>query len=399
MRLKHACVDAGEYGFNVTPDEYRSEGTRLIRTSDLSDGSLASGGIYVEGPVDERHRLRPGDLLLSRSGTIGRAFEVPPAAAGSTFAGFLVRFRPSVETLPRYLFYATQAKGFQDQVASGAISSTIQNFNADRYANVDIPRPSLAEQRRIADFLDDQVSRIDETVRVRQLEIAQLPELFIAAAGELLRPYVAEGPPLGVVTAIIDTEHKTAPTVAGGGHWIAGTSALRGGRLRHAALRETKASSYEEWTRRGVPRAGDVLLSREAPVGEVALLEVDDPRVAIGQRVVLLHPAREVVRGDMLRLVLMSPVLQRVIADASVGSLHPHLNMADISRLRMPAIPLEDQAQVAAEHGRQLDERDRVRGLLERSVEMLREYKQSLITAAITGEFDFTTSTGRSIPT
>ena len=82
---------------------------------------------------------------------------------------------------------------------------------------------------------------------------------------------------------------------------------------------------------------------------------------------------------------------------ASAGSLHPHLNMADISRLRIPSSPLEDQLSLGRAHQRILMHAQSSRSTLERSLDRLIEYKQSLITAAVTGEFDVTT-TGSGIP-
>lgn len=135
-------------------------------------------------------------------------------------------------------------------------------------------------------------------------------------AGDLIRQLDARsGPPLSAVALIIDTEHKTAPETPGGQHWCAWTGAIRKGELVRPLLREINDSTYFEWTRRAVPMAGDVLLTREAPVGEVALLSADDQPVAIGQRVVLVRPVW--LASEYLRLVLMSPVFDRLVADTT----------------------------------------------------------------------------------
>jgi len=150
-KLKHACIDGGQYGLNVAASDYVDSGVRLIRTSDLSGGDLTddSEGIFVAGPVDRRFRLQTGDVLLSRSGTVGRSFLVPASAESATFAGFLVRFRPAAENDSRFLSYVSQSIPFQSQIESDAVTSTIQNFNADRYANIAIPLPSADAQGRI----------------------------------------------------------------------------------------------------------------------------------------------------------------------------------------------------------------------------------------------------------
>nr|MDT0664026.1 restriction endonuclease subunit S [Micromonospora sp. DSM 115978] len=164
----------------MSADQYAAAGVRLVRTSDVSErGTLvsAAGAVYVDERhvrLDDRYRLRTGDVLLSRSGTLGRSLLVQPDAAGSTFAGYLVRFRPNPDVVdPRFLAYLTASAGFQDAVRADAVASTIQNFNAERYANIALSVPPLAVQRHVADHLDAATARVDRLcdLRERQLEL------------------------------------------------------------------------------------------------------------------------------------------------------------------------------------------------------------------------------------
>lgn len=84
MKLKHACVDAGQYGVNVSPDEYRSSGIRMLRTSDLSDAGVSSpeDGVYLKGPIPPDQLLQEADLLLSSSS--GNYRKVLPSPEGSS---------------------------------------------------------------------------------------------------------------------------------------------------------------------------------------------------------------------------------------------------------------------------------------------------------------------------
>lgn len=280
-------------------------------------------------------------------------------------------------------FVASLAKGIRERSTS---------FDHATLATVQLPSPPLDEQRRIADFLDDRVARVDQIITARRRQVRLTLEGGRAETSHLLGAVAPNGPPLSAVCRIVDTEHKTAPTVPEGGYWIAGTGAIKAGRLVLDRLRETDLESFMEWTARGAPITGDVLLTREAPVGEVALLTDQDPAVAIGQRVVLLKPNHTVLDAGFLRLVLMAGEMRRIIALASAGSLHPHLNMSDISRLRIPDSRLEDQRSLGVVHERILATTAARASELERSVGLLSEYKQSLITAAVTGEIDVTTT-------
>ncbi|MYG54824.1 MAG: hypothetical protein F4028_09535, partial [Acidimicrobiaceae bacterium] len=111
--------------------------------------------------ISPTYRLTTGDLLLSRSGTLGRSFLFTAAQHPATFAGYLIRFRPRSGVDPRYLNYCFLTTFFDDTITANAVASTIANFNAERYGNLRLPWRPLPEQRAIADDLDTETARID----------------------------------------------------------------------------------------------------------------------------------------------------------------------------------------------------------------------------------------------
>lgn len=355
-----------------------------------------------QAPADEslpRYALlEPGDLVVNPMWLTGGSVAVSDMG-GAVSPDYRVFSLNRELVHPRFLHHTLRSVPYLEQYrlfvrADTTFDRRIQQGDLD---NLLIPLPPMDEQRRIADFLDDQVARIERAIRARDAQRKTMSEVFLTRAGELL-PVAMVRPALASMASVVDTEHKTAPTVPGGGYWIAGTSALRRGDLDTQEMRETDIESFRKWTRRAVPRVGDVLLSREAPVGEVALLQDGHPLVAVGQRVVLVRPFLEVLHPGFLRLILMSPVLQRAIADASVGSLHPHLNMSEIRRLRVPIVDIALQVERARIHQDLLSEERHVLEMFADQVRLLAEYKQALISAAVSGEFDVTAASGRALP-
>ena len=177
LKLKHLCLCGPVYGENIPADEYAAEGLRFIRTTDIDDaGHLSAEGVYIHSVAPEV-RLKDGDLLLSRSGTIGRSFLYRSAIHGPcAHAGYLVRFRPKGVHTGRFLFWVTKSRPFLAQLASDAIESTIVNFNGQRYANLALLCPSGEEQRAIADFLDRETAKIDALIAAQERLIALLDE-------------------------------------------------------------------------------------------------------------------------------------------------------------------------------------------------------------------------------
>lgn len=70
---------------------------------------------------------------------------------------------------------------------------------------------------------------------------------------------------------IVDCEHKTAPLAATGFPSIR-TPNIGRGRLLLDGVNRVDEETYRLWTRRAVPQTGDMIVAREAPVGNVAMI-------------------------------------------------------------------------------------------------------------------------------
>lgn len=138
--------------------------------------------------------------------------------------------------------------------------------------------------------------------------------------------------------AIIDCAHKTAPICEDGDYFAVGTPAMRGNVINYAEARRIDRVTFDAWTERLKPRAGDMLLAREAPVGPVVRVP-EAENVAPGQRTVLIRPNTDVVDERFLFYYLSSPSCQAALQVRASGSTVPHLNVADVRRLETPGVP------------------------------------------------------------
>ncbi|WP_078858453.1 restriction endonuclease subunit S [Streptomyces sp. NRRL F-2799] len=401
-RLKHLCVDSGQYGLNIAADSYSATGTRLIRTSDITaNGTLkdAESAVRVDVPIEPRYQLLHGDILLSRSGTLGRSFLVPDQAQGHTFAGFLIRFRPKSGVDPRYLHYATQSARFQGTVHAEAVASTIQNFNADRYANISMCAPVGEEQRRIADFLDVETSKL-EVLDGRFTKLTRLLEerkaaLIAACFAFKVADDVPVLPLRRAVERWIDYRGAT-PEKTESGIPLVTAKNIRNGRIDLEVSREFIATdAYADWMRRGLLEVNDVLLTTEAPLGQVAM--VNDTFIALAQRVIVLRAHQDVCSPEWLYWYLLSPQGQAELELRSTGSTALGIK-AD--RLRGVPIPLPTLREATQRLGQLADRVTQIEALERKLAEqraLVAERRQALITAAVTGQFDVTTASGRNV--
>ena len=177
-RLKNICTKSGLYGVNISTLYYEESGVRFLRTTDITDdGQLKESGVFLHPDLVRDQMLDDGDILISRSGTVGRSFLYQADVHGPcSYAGYLVRFVLNSRALPKYVFLFTKTQAFEIFLRIMAISSTIENVNADKYANVHIPIPPLAEQAAIVAYLDKQTAAIDAAMARAQREIELLSE-------------------------------------------------------------------------------------------------------------------------------------------------------------------------------------------------------------------------------
>lgn len=95
-----------------------------------------------------------------------------------------------------------------------------------------------------------------------------------------------------------------------------------------------------------MPEPGDLILAREAPAGNVAIIN-EGQTVCLGQRTVHLRPDNKMVDPHFLCYFLLAPKQQGALLAGETGATASHVNMRDIRRLRLGNLPgLDDQRKI-----------------------------------------------------
>lgn len=140
-----------------------------------------------------------------------------------------------------------------------------------------------------------------------------------------------------VCDLIIDCEHKTAPTQETGFPSIR-TPNIGRGRFILDGVNRVSEETYSLWTKRAVPQPGDLIMAREAPVGNVAMIP-EGLRPCLGQRTLLIRPDRTKVEPSFLNYFLNGPHVQGLIHAKTNGATVAHLNMKDVRTMTLPELP------------------------------------------------------------
>lgn len=133
---------------------------------------------------------------------------------------------------------------------------------------------------------------------------------------------------------IIDCPHST-PKWTSTGVIVLRNQNIRNGRLDLSSASFTDEPHYQSRVKRAVPQSGDIILTREAPMGEVCIVP-EDLRCCLGQRQVLLRPKKE-VNGNYLFYALQSSYVKNQISwSEGTGSVVSNLRIPLIKQLKIP---------------------------------------------------------------
>jgi len=272
-------------------------------------------------------------------------------------------------------------------------------------ASLKIHLPDTGEQRRIADFLDDRVARIDQIIAARRTQMDHVDDALDAEWNSLGARLVEHGPviPLRrVLASIVDGPFGSSLTSS---HYTdEGTRVIRLGNIGKAAFRDGDAAfisnQYAAELRSHSVSPGDLLMAglgdERWPLGRCAVAPEDlGPAIVKADCYRIRLDAR--VRHDFAAAYISSPRSRAAILLLSRGSTRARLN-TDLARgVELPLVGLEMQREYLRALGEARSSNGQASRLLEGVVHRFREYKQSLITAAVTGELDVTTA-GSGIP-
>ena len=98
------------------------------------------------------------------------------------------------------------------------------------------------------------------------------------------------------------------------------------GRLILEGVNRVSEETYKLWTQRAIPGEGDLILAREAPVGNVAIIP-KNLQVCLGQRTVLILPDKSKIDPNYLVYLLLGDEVQGKIQSLTVAATVAHLNI------------------------------------------------------------------------
>lgn len=139
--------------------------------------------------------------------------------------------------------------------------------------------------------------------------------------------------------AIIDYRGKT-PAKKSFGIPLVTAKVVKNGRIE-TPQEFIAPEDYDEWMRRGLPRAGDVVMTTEAPLGEIA--QLDGTKIALAQRIITLRGKADVLESNYLKYAMQSAYVQEQLRARASGTTVLGIKQSELRRvtLRFPPLPAQ----------------------------------------------------------
>ncbi|MFE9503656.1 restriction endonuclease subunit S [Streptomyces anthocyanicus] len=395
-RIGWKALTASEY----QPDGYAFLATPNIKNSeiDFTNVNYISEFRYDESP---ELKLKPGDVLLAKDGnTLGIVNIVRLLPRQATINGSIALLR-SFNMEPRFLCYVIQSSFIQGHISSVKDGMGVPHLFQRDIKRFKLPAPPLEEQRRIADFLDAETARLDHLAELRQDQRELLALRRWSHFQQVLKNAGGPVTPLRrVVRSIVDGPFGSA--FSSSDYTSEGAAVVRLGNIGFATYRPADQayipiSLFRQFRNHAVSR-GDLLIAG-----------LGDPRNHAGRACVAPDLGPAIVKGKCFRarlepdaadphfvaLLLSSPVGASAIEGR--GSTRSMINLEIVKAALLPIPELRKQRSVVAEYQRAWEHTETAVNACTRQLDLLTERRQALITAAVTGQFDIATASGRNV--
>lgn len=415
MPIKFSLTMPITDGPHETP-EILSDGIPFISAeavkNDKLDFNKKRGYISEEDNARFSRKYSPqkGDIYMVKSGaTTGNVAKVETDEVFNIWSPLAV-MRPNKNKISTdFLFYAIKSDYFNTSVQLKWNMGTQQNIGMGILSNIRVVIPPTDEQTAITHYLDTKLGEIDALIDKQQTLLEKLAEQRTAVITHAVTKGLNPAAPMKnsgvewlgdvpahwdvspfklVMNSIIDYRGKT-PEKTNSGVFLITARNIKNGIIDYTLSQEfIDEDNYEEVMRRGLPKLGQVLMTTEAPLGEVA--QIDRTDVALAQRVLKFDGKKDKLDNRFLKYFILSKAFQASLYKFATGSTALGIKSERLSYLKSLLPPVTEQINIANYLDQETVKIDRLCDTVNQTIGRLKEYRTALITQAVTGKIKVT---------
>ena len=399
-------------GLTYAPEDVVDEGDGILvlRSSNIQNRQLSfDDNVYVNKKIPQKLQTQSGDILIcARNGSralIGKNVQISDAAAGLTFGAFMSIFRSPYNN---YLSQVFNSSLFEYQSGS-FLTATINQLTTGNLNNFAVPFPPEQDRDSITAFLDRETVKIDQLIAKQQQLIELLKEkrqaVISHAVTKGLNPdakmnpsgveWLGDVPEHWVIARlkqIIEPYSSISYGIVQPGEHIDDgipfiqTTNISRGDFNRDNLQKTEhkiASAYP----RSCLSGGEVILGIRASIGAAYVVPEILAGMNLSRGIARIIPAKK-LNSEFLVDFLRSTSAQSYWMLSKQGSTFNEVSIETVRELTISIPSLSEQNEISVFLKQQNEKFDVLMEKAQRQIELLRERRAALISAAVTGKID-----------
>ena len=405
-RFKYDSTSPVKYGLNISSDSYKEKGIRFIRITDIAESGvlICENGVFLEKKdVPKEFLLKKNDVLFCRSGhTVGKSY-LHSEDGEFTSGGYLVRFNFQNSVEARFIFLLGKTNFYWDWIKLNTVVSTIENVNGDKFQNFQYAKPPISEQTQIVSYLDEKTALIDKLISVKQRKIELLKEKRTALINQAVTKGLNSNVKMkdsGIEWIGEIPEHwgykktthcfgligsGTTPTSNNSEYYEDGKiNWLQTGDLTDGIITKTSKlitqKAFDDVNLKLYPANSLIIAMYGATIGKVGLLKIE---TTTNQACCVLAQPRGVFVNYIFYWFIAN---KDKIVSLAYGGGQPNISQETIKSIRIHCPPISEQAQIVTYLDEKTKEIDDLLNLEQKKIDLLKEYRQSLISEVVTGK-------------
>lgn len=307
-----------------------------------------------EGKIDEKYKLKEGDIVFARTGaSVGKSYLYNPSDGNLIYAGFLIKFNIS-KANPKFVYALTFKESYNKWVQVYSMRSGQPGLNAEEYKALKLNLPTLPEQQKIASFLtavDTKLQQLNQKKELlEQYKKGVMQQLFSRQL-RFKQPDGSDYPDWGKLSSPIKIISGNAYSLKE--YKDSGVKLVQGLNIMPGKL-DIESPYYIDKNNNSKHveiHNGDILLALNRPVtsNKLKVCKYQSNNVAyLYQRAGKLSFDERVINSNFLYQYLTSEVFLRKLLIELVGSDQPYIksNLFEIIKIKIPVI--SEQQQIAS---------------------------------------------------
>jgi len=387
LQLKDLLIRKPQYGLTAKSISER-KGVRYIRISDITDfGKLKFTDqkfVDIDKETFDNYRLEEDDVLIARSGSVGRIYLHEGTHEPSVFASYLIRFKLDKQKIvPKFLFYYCLSPFYKNFIQETLRVVAQPNINAKELCRLKVPVPSLDVQRRVVARLEEITAKIEHAKKLREEALKETEKIMQTTLHQIFSNPEQKGWKLSTLEEVAPIQSNSIQSLDPDKlynyisleHIESNT-----GRLINFAPTpgaEIKSSKIA-FTRE------HVLYGKLRPyLNKVFVPDFDG--ICTTELVPLL-PRKETITREFLAWQLRSPQFVNYAMSNLTGTRMPRISLEALKNAKVAIPPIDEQIRIAALLDKLQNQIAEIRQCQKETVEKLEKMTQTILKKAFMGE-------------